>query len=254
MTQVLSGKKIFGQGRFFGVSNVTNPTPARFGLVQDQTITFKRETKSIFGEKQLAADVSSGSLEVTGKVTYGQTNPRISADLMFGVTGSTGQTVEADDELGTAVSSVVTVANSANWTQDLGVVNVATGVRYVRVASSPVAGVSYTVASGVYTFASGDATVQVKISYLWTNSTAGEILTITNQPMGRIGGFTGVMVFPWTNPYEVVEQDVLTLNNCIASDNEISSKLADYGKPTFGFTSAVDASGNLGTFSFAEAA
>lgn len=254
MTNVLSGKKIFGQGRFFGVSNVTNPTPARFGLVQDQTITFKRETKSIFGEKQLAADVSSGSLEVTGKVTYGQSNPRISADLMFGVSGTSSQVLEADNELGTAVSSVVTVANSSTWTQDLGVTNAVTGARYVRVASSPVAGVSYTVAAGAYTFASGDSTVQVKISYLYTASNQGESLTLSNQPMGRIGGFTAVMVFPWTNPYEVVEQDVLVLNSCIGSDNEISTKLGDYAKPTFGFTAGVDANDNLGTFSFPEAA
>lgn len=250
----VNGKKIFGQGRFFGISNVTAPTPARFGLVQDQTITFKRSTKSIFGENQLAADVSSAELEVTGKVTYGTSNPRISADLMFGVAGSTGQTLEADNELGTASASIVTVANSANWTQDLGVVAVTTGKRMVRVASGPVAGVSYTVAAGVYTFAAGDSTIQVKISYLWTSSASGESVVITNQPMGRVGGFTGVMVFPWTNPSGVVEQDVLTLNSCVASDNEISTKLGDYSKPTFGFMAATDANDTLGTFAFSQAA
>ena len=254
----LNGKKVFGSGRFFGINNVTNPTPARFSLVQDMTVTMKRDVKSIFGESQLAADVSSGSMDVTGKVTYGTMNARVQAGLMFGDAGVTGQTNQADNEQGVVPGSstyIITVTNSATWTEDLGVLDVATGNRMTCVASgSELAGKSYSVSAGVYKFASGDANAVKKISYLWTGTTAGETVTLTNQAMGRVGGFAAVNVFPWTNMAGVPEQDVLVLNNCIASDSEISSKSADYGKPTFGYTAAVDTNDNLGTFSFAEAA
>jgi hypothetical protein len=250
----LNGKKIFGAGRFFGINNVSNATPARFVLPQDMSVTFKRGTKSLYGENQLAADVSGGELEVSGKVSYGTSNARVIADLLFGVGNATGQTLEADNELGTIATHAITVVNAATWTIDLGVVNTVNGKRYQRVASgSETAGVSYSVASGVYTFASGETGTTFKISYLYTSASAGETVSLTNQLMGKVSDFSAVFVFPWTNNSNVAEQDVLTLNSCIASDAEIATKMGDYAKPSFGFTAACDTNDTLGTFSFAEA-
>lgn len=251
MTAAVNGKKIFGAGRFFGINNVSNPTPARFGVMQDQTITFKRSAKSLFGENQLAADVCGAELEVTGKVTMGTNNARILSDLIFGNAGTTGQVLEADKESGTVPGSstyTVTVANSANWTTDLGVRNVTSGKPMTRVASGPTTG-QYSVAAGVYTFAAADANVPVQISYLWSSSASGETVALTNQAMGKVGNFTAVMVFPWGT-----EQDVLTLNNCISTDHEIASKGGDYGKPTLGFMAACDTNDTLGNFTFSQAA
>lgn len=251
MTTAVNGKKIFGAGRFFGINNVSNPTPARFGVMQDQTITFKRTAKSLYGENQLAADVCGAELEVTGKATMGTQNVRVISDLVFGNASDAGQTLEADKEAGVvpaATAYTITVANSADWTTDLGVVSVTTGLPMTRVASAPAAG-QYSVAAGVYTFAAADANLAVKISYLYTNDAAGKTVNLANQPMGKVGNFTAVMVLPWGN-----EQDVITLNNCISTDHEIGSKGGDYGKPTFGFMAACDTNDTLGSFSFAEAA
>ncbi len=252
---VSNGKKIFGAGRFFGINNITNPTPARFVLPQDMSIAFKRGVKSLFGENQLAADVSGGELEVSGKVTYGTSNARVIADLLFGAGSASGQTLEADNELGAISANQIQVANHATWIVDLGAVNTANGKRYQRVApGSETAGASYSVASGVYTFASGETGTAFKISYLYTNPSAGETVNLTNQPMGKVSDFTAVYVFPWKNNSNAEEQDVLTLNSCIASDAEISTRQGDYAKPTFSFTAACDTNDTLGTFCFAEAA
>jgi len=251
----LNGKKIFGAGRFFGINNIATPTPARFVLPQDMSVTFKRGVKSLFGENQLAADLSGGEMEVSGKVSYGTSNARVLADLLFGVGSTTGQTLESDNELGTISTHSIQVANHTTWTVDLGVVNTATGVRYQRVASgSETAGVSYSVASGTYTFASGETGTTFKISYLYANASAGETVSLTNQPQGKVSDFSAVYVFPWTNNSNVTEQDVLTLNSCIASDAEISTKSGDYAKPSFAFSAACDTNDTLGTFSFAETA
>lgn len=250
-----NGKKIFGPGRFFGINNVTNPTPTRPALVQEMTVTFKRGTKALYGENQLAADVSGGEMDVTGKVTYATSNARLFADLLFGVGSATGQTLEADNELGTVAAGQIAVANAATWTIDLGVVSTATGKRYQRVAAgSETAGVSYSVAAGVYKFASGESSTTFKISYLYTGASAGETLAITNQAMGKVSDFTAVMVFPWTNAGNTPEQDVLTLNSCIVSDSEIATKLGDYAKPTLSFAASCDSNDTLGSFAFAETA
>lgn len=255
MVAPLNGKKVFGAGRFFAIDNVTNPTPARFQIPQDMSVNFKRSTKTLFGENMFAEDLASGEMNVTGKVTMGTTNPRIFADLIFGATTSTGQILEADNESGTIATSHITVTNSATWTVDLGVVNATTGARYKRVApASEASGISYSVTAGVYAFAAGETGTVFKISYLYTAAGSGETVSMANQPMGRVGGFTAVYVFPWVNPSNVMEQDILTLNSCVANDSEIATKMGDYGKPTFGLEAAVDTSGNLGTFTFSQAA
>ena len=250
----VNGKKIFGAGRFFGINNVTNPTPARFGVPQDISVSFKRAVKSLFGENQLAADVASGELTVSGKVTLGTVNPRIYTDLVFGDAGSTGQIIEADKESGTLTSFAYTVANATNFVTDCGVVNATTGVPYACVASgSEVAGKSYSLGTGAtkgkYTFASAETGTNFKFSYLYNSTTTGETVTLANQPMGKTGNFTAVNIFPWGS-----EQDVLVLNSCMGSDAELSTKAGDYGKPTFAYEASSDVNDILGTFTFAEAA
>lgn len=246
------GARVFGAGRFFGINNVANPTPMRAVTPQDMSIDFKRATKSLFGENQLAADVAAGEMTVTGKVTMGGLNARLFSDLLFGDAGVTGSILEADNEAGTVPGTstyIVTVTNSATWTTDLGVYNLTTGKRMTRVATSPATN-QYSVAAGVYTFASANASANVQISYLWTSASAGEQLTLSNQLQGPTGAFTAVMAFLYGN----LNQDILTMNNVIASDSGIAAKGGDYAKPTFGFECATDTNDNLGTFSFAQAA
>jgi hypothetical protein len=250
MANSMTGKKIFGAGRFFGINNVSNPTPSRFYVPQDNSIDFKIATKTLVGENKFPVAVAQGEISVTGKVTYGAQNARVFADLMFNIGSNTGSIVEQEREAGTVpgVSTyIITVANSATWTTDLGVMKAADGTVMTRVASSPAAG-QYSVAAGVYTFAAADANLNVVISYLYTITT-GEKMTMTNSLQGPAGAFTGVSVFPYGT-----DQDVLTLNNCIASDAGIATKQGDYVKPTFGYMAATDATDTLGTFAFSQAA
>jgi hypothetical protein len=250
MSASVNGKPTFGAGRFYGINNVSNPTPARTYVQQDMSIDFKQATKELFGEKKFAVAVAAGEMSVTGKVTMGSPNVRMLGDFLFNTSGSTGQIIAADKEAGTVpgVSTyIVTVTNSATWTTDLGVMK-ADGTVYVRVASGPAAG-QYSVAAGVYTFAAADANANVLISYLYTSASNGEKLALSNSLQGPAGAFTAVMAFLYGT-----QQDVLTLNNAIATDASFATKQGDFDKPSFGFMAATDSSDNLGTFAFAYAA
>jgi hypothetical protein len=252
MTASVNGKPTFGAGRFFGINNVTNPTPARTYVQQDMSIDFKQATKELFGEKKFAVSVAAGEMSISGKVTMGAPNVRTLGDYLFNASGSAGQILEADKEAGTIPAPsgpyTVTVANSGTWTTDLGVMK-ADGTVMTRVASGPSAG-QYSVASGVYTFAAADTGANVLISYLYTNSSQGEKLTLANTLQGPAGAFTAVMCFL----YGSAAMDVLTLNNAIAQDFSLATKQGDFDKPNFGFMASADSSDNLGTFAFQYAA
>lgn len=248
----ITGKKIFGAGRFFGINNVSNPTPLRAYVPQDQSIDFKIATKSLTGENKFPVAIAQGDISVTGKVTMGANNARIFADLMFNLGSSAGSTIEQEKEAAAIPGTpyTVTVANAATFTVDLGVALASDGTVFTRVAATPATGeYSVDVSTGIYTFAAADTLKNVVITYLYTNAAAGEKLIMTNSLQGPAGAFTAVMVFPYGS-----DQDVLTLNNAIASDAGIGSKQGDFAKPTFGFMAATDSSDTLGTFSFAQAA
>jgi hypothetical protein len=250
MTASVNGKPTFGAGRFFGINNASNPTPARTYVQQDMSIDFKQATKELFGEKKFAVAVAAGEMSISGKVTMGAPNPRMLGEYLFNTAATTGQILEADKEAGTVpgVSTyIVTVTNSATWTTDLGVMKT-DGTVMTRVASGPATG-QYSVAAGVYTFAAADANATVLISYLYTSASTGQKLTMANALQGPAGAFTAVMAFLWGT-----QQDVLTLNNCIAQDASFSTKQGDFDKPTFGFMASTDSSDNLGTYSFQDAA
>jgi hypothetical protein len=248
MGSSVTGKKIFSPGRFFGINNVTNPTPTRAYVPQDMSIDFKQSTKELFGDRKFSVAVAAGEISVSGKVTMGAQNARILADLLFNVSGSSGTIAQIDKEAGTVTTTTVTVANSAQWTTDLGVMLASDGTVFTRVASSPAAG-QYSVSAGVYTFNASDNTKNVLISYLYTIASSGEKIVMANQVQGPAGSFTAVMVFPYAT-----DQDVLTLNNAILQDSGIATKLGDYAKPTMSFMASTDSSDTLGTFAFSQAA
>jgi hypothetical protein len=253
MTAPLAGKPTFGAGRVFAIANVTNPTPARALVPQSQSIDFKRKTESLFGEKQLAVAVGAGEMEVTGKVEFGKIVARMFSDIIFGDSGTTGQTLEADKEAGMVPASTaytVQVVNHTTWLFDLGVVNASTGVIMSCVAGgSEVAGKSYSVSAGVYTFASGDASAPVLISYAYTSSTAGETVVLTNQAQGLTGNFQAVHVLPWGT-----EQDMFVFNDCLAGSSGIALKKSGFANFTLEYTAAANNNDQLGTATFAEAA
>lgn len=250
MATSVTGKKVFSPGRFFGINNVSNPTPTRAYVPQDMSIDFKQSTKELFGEKKFSVAVAAGEMSITGKVTMGAQNVRILADLLFNVTGTSGTIAEADKEAAAipATPFQVTVANGATWTTDLGVTKT-DGTVLTRVASAPATGQYSVAAGGVYTFAAADTTNNVLISYLYTIAASGEKLTLANAFQGPTGSFTAVMVFPYGS-----DQDVLTLNNAILQDHGIATKLGDFAKPTLGFMASTDSSDVLGTYAFAQAA
>jgi hypothetical protein len=252
---------LFGPGQFDAAVNTSNPTPAAFDDLQDMSITFKRDLKSLQGRGQFSADVCAGSSSISWKATLGALNGRIPSDLVFGAGSNSAQmynkatnearTIGADNSNG-----ATTVVNHGTgvFIRDLGVRDPATNLPLVRVAS--VAAITskahYCLLSGTpgrYIFHTARVGQKLLLSYEWQGNTTGlgNTVSLTNQPQGQVGDFTAVACFE-----SATEQNVVTLNSALTSDFEMSTKTGDFGKPTISGMAQPDPYGNIGTFSFSQ--
>jgi hypothetical protein len=243
----------FGSGALWGAASIANPTPSQFGALQDVQIDFAATVKELYGTFQFPLTVARGTVKVTGKAKMGQLQGRIFNDLFFNGASAAGQINTINDEAGTIPGTPfgVTVANSATWTTDLGVVYAATGVRLTRVATGPTTG-QYSVAAGIYTFAAADTTKGVLIDYVYTIVTTGQTITVTNQLLGTAPVFKPVMSMNYTNPAGAAQQMCLSMNAATSSKLSLATKLEDFLQPELDFSCFCDASNTLCTISLAE--
>lgn len=240
----------FGSGTLWGfpVSGNTapNPTPMKFGTLQDVSLDISGDVKQLYGQKQFPEAVARGKCKITGKAKFAAINGKMFNDLFFGQTMGTGMIKTALDEAATvpATPFQITVVNSATFKQDWGVRYASganAGVPLTRVSSGPVAG-QYSVNSstGVYTFASSDTGAAVVISYTFTVAASGTQLNITNQLMG----FAPTIQVLLETVYNLNQFSVL-LYSVVASKLSFTTKQEDFIIPEFDFEAFSNASGQV---------
>lgn len=237
----------FGSGILYGRSNQSNnPTPVRFGALQDVSIDFSFTSKPLYGSNQYPIAVGRGTAKITGKAKWAQMNAQAYNDLFFGNSSlPTGQTKTQVSEAATGANSVA-VTNAANFVSDLGVIRATDGAIYQRVANNPI-GLQYACneSNGGYTFNSSQNGVGLAISYTYNDSANGFKINITNQQLGNATYFTAV----FTNTYNG-QQQTLVLNSCMSNKLTFATKLEDWTIPEFDFDGFADGAGNIGTLSF----
>jgi hypothetical protein len=241
----------FGSGVLIGTrSDIANATPVNFGLVQEVTIDQAASVKEIYGQFQYPLAGARGTIKTTGKAKVARISGLAFANLYYGIAPASGQLATSFAEAGTIPASspyTVTVANSATFVADEGVAYAATCLPLTKVASSPTAG-QYSVAAGVYTFNSADAGKAVLSTYTYTIASAGQKIAVANSLIGTTPTFQAVF-------YTTFQSQAVTLqlNNCVSSKLSFGTKLEDFVMPEFDFSCFADASGNVMTWSFAEA-
>lgn len=254
----------FGAGVLWGTplsdssgNAISNPTPVQFGVLQNVTLDITFENKMLYGSNQFPVAVGRGKGAVTGKAQAAQIFGRMWNSIFFGQTLTAGIINDVYATTGKAIpetpftitvssgaesATVTQIPDSGTWAADLGVLD-ANGLPMVRVASSPATG-QYTVAAGVYVFASADAGKMVRISYQYTAvSTTASKSTIINQPMGYAPVFRCDLLLPYQGKNLIV-----TLPQCISTKLSIATKQDDFNIPEFDFSAFADSSGNILTY------
>lgn len=241
---------VFGSGTLYAVDSDSNSTPVKFGGLQEASVDFSFSNKELYGQNQFPLTVARGTGKISGKAKNASVSGELFNRLFFGGTLATGQLLVAEDEAAVVPASpgpyTVTVANSVNFSQDLGVIDASIGQPLTKVDSTPAAG-QYSVAAGVYTFAAGDAGKQLKVSYSHNSASTGKQLTITNKLQGQAPTFKVILSERYNGKALTLE-----LNACVSSKLSMPTKSEDFMVPEFEFSACADAAGNIGTLSLAE--
>lgn len=245
----------FGTGNLVAVrTDISNPTPAYLGVLQDAQFDFDFTVKELMGQYQLAVDVARGALKMTGKFKFGRVFSGI-YDLLFGqgVTASAGNQMyvnEAHTVPGTGPYTV-TATNESGGITDLGVFygTGATnpGTQLTRVSSVSAAGQYSVVAStGVYTFDSADDSQPIQLNYVNAVTSMNE-LVLANQLMGSGPTFSlyyrGLYKGNYAN---------FILNNATTSKMSNPFKNQDYMITELDVEIMADSSNNIGNLSFSQ--
>ncbi len=236
---------MYGSGSLFGTrTDIANPTPVQFGVIQDVQIDFSFSTKELMGQYQAPIAVARGAMKITGKTKAATIRGRAFNDIFFGQTLSPGQQATALNEGPTAIPASpysITVANSMTFVADLGVINAATGIPMVAVASAPAAG-QYSLAAGVYTFSSADEAsgISVQISYTYTIASTGNRIVAANQLMGAAPAFQVSLYGTYQG-----KQATMVLPQCVSTKLSLAFKNEDFMIPEFDFSAYANEAGTF---------
>lgn len=232
-----------GVGFLTLVPDATNPSPAQIAILQDLSLTLKPSVKKLYGENKFPVDSFAGPTDVSGKFKFASWGGMQFAALL-GLNAVTGRHAGIRDEAGAIPSSsayTITVAQGATFYRDVGVIYSATGTPFTRVASAPAAGqYSLNETTGVYTFASADAGLAVKISYWYTQSGAGKTVTVTNEAMGT----SPVFSLEWFSTYKTNQTGIRLLRVSL-DDLGMAFKNDDHSTIDIGFSAYAAANGQV---------
>lgn len=239
---------MFGTGQLFAVPD-GGGNPLRMGALQDVSVEFSADIKTLHGQSQFPLAVARGKSKVEGKIGTANIDVQAYNEIYFGQPQgvTAGTTRQAINEAASIPASpgpyTVTVANSANFYLDLGVMDVTTGAPYKQVSSAPAAG-QYTVAAGVYTFNASDAEKGILINYLYQDTTAGGTLELTNQLMGLAPYFQLV-----ASQFFDSKVFTLVLYKVTAEKLSLPFKQDDFLIPEMGFQAQANDAGSIGFIS-----
>lgn len=246
------GQISFHSGALFAKGTGANPYSIRVATLQETSFDFKSSNKELTGENQFAEAIGRGSTKISGKAKSGRFNGRLMNEVFF-KQPSTSILAQAKlialDEAAVVATASATVANAANFLEDLGVQNATTGEPYTRVGAAP-AVKQYTVneATGIYTFNATENGNNLLFSYLYKSSASGaSTLQILNQAAGEAPTFRAIFSQKFQG-----QTLTLTLNALVAESLGFGFKNEDFAMPDFAFSAQADTLGVVGELSLTQ--
>jgi hypothetical protein len=200
----------FGAGRVLALPSTTSgnpatdPTPLEVAVLQNVKMTLGADIKSLYGQSQWAVDSAIGKRSIKGSFEFASISNLLMSQLFFSDATEEGQleTTPYPGEQHTVPTTPyeVTVDNAAAPIVDFGVTYLNSGIGLINVGSGSLTAVGQykvVLATGVYTFYSGDAAAEVIINYQYPSADTGSTLEVQNHSMGW-GPVVGLnIVFPY---------------------------------------------------------
>ena len=184
----------FGLGFVGAIPPGANPTPIILAYMRDASFDYTQEKVPLEANYAFARDMAIGKRKVSLKAKYVYWQSVGVAAFISGSTSVAGLKYVSVNEMpgtGGAIPGTpyqLTVANSATFEMDWGVINLTTGKQMLRVPSGPTTG-QYTVAAGVYTYAAADTGQIVQITSSYAAAAVGKTISMSNVLMAPATGF-----------------------------------------------------------------
>lgn len=233
----------FGPGSVYVTrTDIANATPYNIGFAQEFSYDESAETKQGFGQKQYPIFVANSTVKTSGKIKALAVSALALNAVFLGGVLSAGMIRIAEAEAAAVPASTpytVTVANSANFDTDLGVLYAATGLPFAKVASSPAAG-QYSVSAGVYTFAAADSGKAVLITYAYKAASIGQTLKVSNRSIG----FTPTFQLDYVTVFQGMTYGI-RMFKCVSNKLSRAHKLTDYMMPEVDFQYQANEAGDV---------
>jgi hypothetical protein len=237
----------FGSGLLFGkpvAGNLAaNPTPYKFGVLQEVDVQFKGDLKKLYGQKQFAVATARGKLEcsIKGKIAVfdvGMLNQLYFAQSAVAV----GYDKLSPDEQVVICVTTNTATVAHNPIVDDWGMQDSSGQQYQNTTNVlAIAANQYFVnlTSGVYTV--NGAVGTLRISYSYNQNTTGTTITLSNQLMGYAPELKMFLYNSFRNKYLA-----LALNDVTLGTISMPSKLEDFWISDFDGNANADANDTLG--------
>lgn len=234
-------------------TDITTPSPVNVGYAQEFSLELAGTTKQLFGQKQYPLVAARGTIKSTGKFKAAVISGLAWNALMFGETAfSTGTlpwTIDSTFSVPATTAFAVTASSSLTYSADLGVKYAVGGLPFQRVAPGSEATGKYSVTGNIYSFAAGDASAAIKITYS-TISAVGQSLIVTNQSIGFTPTF---QLDYYTNLNQPTSKPlVITVYSAVMSKEGLAFKLEDFAMPEFEFDLFANSSDQVMRFGFPE--
>ena len=228
----------------------TNQLPVMLGYLSDVKVKLSQKKIPLLGGTVFPEDFAAGPGEGTGSCKFKSWGAGTYAAIIAGSSIATGSKIGVFEESATipATPFQATVANGANFYEDLGVYNATTGLYMLPVASGPTTG-QYAVntTTGVYTFASADSAQVVRISYSYTAAAVGKTTSYTNALQGQATKF----ILTAFNNYGTKRKG-FRFGSVVFDDLDVGMSLSQFGDAGLTFQVGNDAVSNK-PFEFYEA-
>lgn len=234
----------FGSGVLYGVpvaGNLpVNPTPFKFGVLQEVMVDFKADLKKLFGQNQFPVATARGKINADIKGKLAVFDPSMLNQLYFAQPSAQGYNLVVDGENQTISAAAATVSHTP-VVEDWGPQYKTTGQQFINVPSAPAAGqYSVNLTTGVYTFNSADNGNVAVISYTYFVN-VGTTITLGNPLMGFAPELKMLLYNKFRNKYLAVEFNDVTLGTL-----SIPTKLEDFWIADFDGAANADASNVVG--------
>ena len=217
-----------------GGNTPTNKTPSL--LLGLQEASFNRTAKMVplKGSNQYPDAVAVSDKEVKGKAKVARVDGQLWNNILFGENAATNAPIDYPNEPHTIPASpgpyTVVVMNHSTYSKDLGV-RYTNGQPFTNMQGASLTAVGqYNVTAGTYTFFSGDAGVQVVISYEGT-STTGSIYTEHNQQQGWSPILKMTLWNPFASTLNLSNNNGFVFYNVVFGGNNMPIKRDDWEYP-----------------------